>query len=592
MNENLSFRFFTIFCCLLFAKSEGVLAESTHPKPRLRYPVAMEWLVPGESLITANRRSRSFSIVNIGLNKVVTEIQWEGQLTDMIGFPSSEWFAWTDTENRKVVVGHFQDNQLTEQIHLPVSQDARHLAINPQGTLLAVGSRWAHRIDLFEIHNPSFNSSIQIKPIAIIDLPFAVGRLTFLDDQRLLVADSFAGRLAELNASDPSFQVIHELPANNIGAIHISHSPSTSGVWISSESLNSSATTFRPEVTWGVLMGNHLRHIPLHTFNHAPMDLAALGRVYSLGDETGPGGDPGDIITTADGKILVALTGVDRIAVKSSPDNLTLQRIQVGNRPIALQLSPEEDRVYVANHFSDTVSVVDLQTLEVTNTIPLGTQPELSPAETGERHFYDATFSIRGWFSCHSCHTDGHTTSALNDNFSDDSFGAPKKIPSLLGVLGTEPMAWLGHRETLEEQIQTSLDKTMFSENHDESTITEIAVFLRTLTPPTPLLRAREMVDEARASVGKKTFVDQNCIKCHQAPLYTSTRSYDVGLADEQGNSKFNPPFLQGVSQRDAFFHDARASRLEEVFTVHKHPNGNGVPAKDLDALLYFLQSL
>ena len=49
-----------------------------------------------------------------------------------------------------------------------------------------------------------------------------------------------------------------------------------------------------------------------------------------------------------------------------------------------------------------------------------------------------------GWFSCHSCHTDGHTNSRLNDSLGDGSFGAPKRVLSLLGVNDTAPWAWNG----------------------------------------------------------------------------------------------------------------------------------------------------
>ena len=49
--------------------------------------------------------------------------------------------------------------------------------------------------------------------------------------------------------------------------------------------------------------------------------------------------------------------------------------------------------------------------------------------------------------SCHSCHTDGHTNGQLNDNLSDfKTFGAPKRVLSLLGKRDTMPLAWNGGR--------------------------------------------------------------------------------------------------------------------------------------------------
>ena len=36
--------------------------------------------------------------------------------------------------------------------------------------------------------------------------------------------------------------------------------------------------------------------------------------------------------------------------------------------------------------------------------------------------------------SCHSCHTDGHTSGRLADTLGDDTFGTPKRVLSLLGL--------------------------------------------------------------------------------------------------------------------------------------------------------------
>ena len=41
------------------------------------------------------------------------------------------------------------------------------------------------------------------------------------------------------------------------------------------------------------------------------------------------------------------------------------------------------------------------------------------------------------WYSCHSCHTDGHTTGEIGGNtLGDGHYGAPKRIMTLLGVCG------------------------------------------------------------------------------------------------------------------------------------------------------------
>ena len=77
----------------------------------------------------------------------------------------------------------------------------------------------------------------------------------------------------------------------------------------------------------------------------------------------------------------------------------------------------------MANTLGDSVSVVDLAKGTVLKEISLGRQSPLGPAERGEQLFYDARLSLEGWFSCHSCHSDGHSNGRLNDNLGDGGFG-------------------------------------------------------------------------------------------------------------------------------------------------------------------------
>ena len=65
-----------------------------------------------------------------------------------------------------------------------------------------------------------------------------------------------------------------------------------------------------------------------------------------------------------------------------------------------------------------------------------------------------------------------------------------------------------------------------------------------------------------------------------------------MGLADEKGLSKYNPPSLLGVGQGYSFFHDGRAKTLEEVFTIHGHQLSRELSNFELADLLRFLRSL
>src|SRR4029078_11970428 len=109
----------------------------------------------------------------------------------------------------------------------------------------------------------------------------------------------------------------------------------------------------------------------------------------------------------------------------------------------------------------------------------------LTLAQRGELLFYDARLSHDGWLSCHSCHTDGHANGQKNDNFSDRSFGAAKRVLSLLGVADTLPLAWNGQGPRLERQIHNSVQSTMQREDAlAGEDVTALAAFLKSLALP------------------------------------------------------------------------------------------------------------
>jgi cytochrome c peroxidase len=147
---------------------------------------------------------------------------------------------------------------------------------------------------------------------------------------------------------------------------------------------------------------------------------------------------------------------------------------------------------------------------------------------------------------------------------------------------------------THEEQVHRSILNTMHGRAAGASAdnVNALAAFIRSLPPAPGVAAARGEADTDAVRRGKSVFAELRCGRCHGAPDYTSERTYDVGLADAAGQTRFNPPSLLGVSQRDAYLHDGRAASLREVFEKHGHPDGRGTEGKSLDDLVAFLESL
>jgi len=203
-------------------------------------------------------------------------------------------------------------------------------------------------------------------------------------------------------------------------------------------------------------------------------------------------------------------------------------------------------QAYVANYFSDTLSVIDLAATaskpktidlreELTTDYTDGTDRKTSvssvksvvpipsdreppgrlPREAGqsrrdrnqvlagmtlerrgEFYFHDASICLQGWQSCASCHPGDARSDGLNWDLLNDGLGNPKNTKSLLLAHRTPPAMWLGVRETAETAVRSGIRHILFAKPSEE-VATAIDAYLKSLQPvPSPFLvhsREREV---------------------------------------------------------------------------------------------------
>jgi YVTN family beta-propeller protein len=474
------------------------------------------------------------------------------------------------------------------QQRLPVSPHPVTVVVTEDGRRCVVASLWSRRVTFVDL--PSGDDA-EARVTAALDMPFAPRtQLLVKDDTQLIVADSFGGRLAIVDMASHDVVHVREFPGHNIRGMEVS--PNGEMLIVAHQMLNELAHTINGDIHWGLLMSNDLRWLKLDGVLTPGSDLYAGAHMHPLGEAGNAAGDPAGLTLTTNGAVVVSLGGVGEIAI-GTEDDFSLYRIHVGKRPTSVVADREARFLYVANTFGDDISIVDIDKREVIADVSLGEQPELSLVQRGERLFYNANLSHDSWMSCHSCHTDGHTNGLLNDNFSDASFGAPKRVLSLLGRADTEPFAWAGTAETLKSQIHKSLTNTMQGdEPPTEEQLTALTAYVESLAPPPPIDLMRGVQDPEAVERGRELFTSMQCVSCHKPPVYTTPDTYDVGIDDKQGNRKFNPPTLLGVGQRGPYFHDNRAASLEDVFLKHQHQLERDLSADELKDLLSFLRSL
>ncbi len=498
-----------------------------------------------------------------------------------------------DQVDNEVVLIDYSERSLKVAGRIKVSPDPIRLAVAPDGATCAIASLWSRRLTLLNVAGQAPRSGhIAVSIDGAIDLPFCPRELAFVPQrEKLVVADAFGGRIAVVDLKSRKVDSVRTLPAHNIRGL--AFAPDGQTLVLAHQVLNRLAHTTFDDVHWGLVIRNHLRVLRTSALLAPGTDAALLdgSRLFDLGDVGYAAGDPATVAFDRRGNLIVALAGVDEVAITASPDQGP-RRTVVGRRPTALAPSPDASLVYVADTLADTISIVEIATGQRPATIALGPEREQTAAERGESLFYNAKLSHDGWMSCHSCHSDGHTNNLLSDTLGDGSYGAPKRVPSLLGVGCTGPWTWTGSIPRLEDQVKKSIVTTMQGHKPSDQQVSELTAFLKTLDPPPPTKSRASELDQSLVTRGRTIFEQRQCARCHAAPEYTSTERFDVGLGDEVGNREFNPPSLRSAGSRDFFLHDGRARALEDVFRSEKHPRGLVLTPSEIEALVAFLKTL
>jgi YVTN family beta-propeller protein len=572
-----------LFACLLV---NTLLSSADTPgtgKARVRRPVALVLADDGKWLFVANQRSGSISVIDTAALRPVAEVEVGRRLADLTTAARGSRLLAVDEEAGELVLLIRKGTAIEPAGRFKVGASPVSVQAAGDGSRCFVALLWSQQLAILE-------PTAKEPHVQSVRLPFAPRRqLLVRDATKLFVADSFGGHFAVVDVPRGDVESVRELPAHNIRGLALA--PDGEHLLMAHQMLSSQASSTFDDIHWGNLLTNNLRTLVLTVMLAPKADPLDHGRLDYLGEVGRGAGDPAGIAVTPDGTVIVALAGLGEIAL--GPDSHGgWQRLAVGRRPTAVAVSPDGRRAYVANTFADSISVVDLKARKVEEEVSLGPQPELSPSDRGELLFHDARLSHDGWFSCQSCHSDGHTTGQLNDNLTDGSLGTPKRILSLRGARDTAPYAWNGKMPDLESQVRQSVQSTMQGTKPTDEQVRDLAAFVRTLSPPPSLTRLRGEVDEAAARRGQSVFQREGCASCHAPPAYTSANTFSVGLSDEAGNTTFNPPSLRGVSQGGLYFHNNSAATLEEVFTRHRHQLKQELPKQDLEDLLAFLRSL
>jgi len=589
------------------------------PGAKYRQPKDLLLDRTNEHLLVACSGTGELEIYHTQTNRKLACIQFDSSLDCLVSL-GGDWIAACSTKSNQTHILKWSKDSIQRIATIRNSHSPVSLYWDAESQKLFTACLWSRRVEAIDLadelkawsmsehadfatassngvelakrRGPSGDEFAWMTADSVWDVPIAPREMISLRKGRgLLVADSFGRTLIVLNPKDGHTIVNHDFFGTSIRGLAIQGNDLVTVHAM----LNEFSRTDRNEIHWGVLMANDVRLIDVDLLLKERGDRIYVGgRVNPVGVPGNGAAEPTSMATHGStGKVAVAIGGTDMLGLGRT-DGYTYTYIPVGRYPSAVVWSSDGKTVYVANQFDDSISVVDVEGAMVTSVIAQGAMRALSESELGEQLFHSATLSHDRWLTCASCHVDGHTNGQLSDNFGDRSYGAPKRVPSLLGVKGTAPYTWLGHEEHLKGQIVSSIRKTMHSYRKlDDDEVDQIAAYMESLPPVVSLSEARGLSNNDAVSRGRQLFETRGCSDCHAGSTYTSHDVYDVGLVDENGQKLFNPPSLRGISQRGPeFFHDCRADGLRGVLVDKKHRLEEKLSDEQVADLIAFLNTL
>ncbi len=564
--------------------------------------------------VTANELSGTASLVAINSRTVLDEVALSGHPVAVVGVGSGK-FALSCPDSGDVVLVEVQDEKLViiRRTHvgllphgLAVSQPANDAADAPL-TSVFVGLQATGEVAELDLAN------------ATVKRRFAVGHwpryLTVArDGKRLAVGLSGESAMAIVDAA--TGETLYREPlSGGINLGHLQASADGANVYFPWMIYRSNPINPRNIRRGWVLASRAARvrfdgpadreaisldvpgiavsdpHGIALTPNEHRMVVSSSGThellVYRLGDLPFIGaGGPGDLI---DEKLL--------------RDKDLFYRIPIGGRPMAVRALSDNRHVLVANHLTDELQIVDVESKKLSGAVQLGAPPTDSPEQMivhrGMEIFYDGQRSLDQWYSCASCHLDGGSNSRPMDTWNDGTALTVKTVLPLHGVVETAPWTWHGWQNELDESIQNSFTDTMQGKPASLEDVQALRAYLATIRVPANPFRTENGALTPQAEAGRKLFEssDIGCASCHSGATFSDGLNHDVGLgSDSDKYPTHNTPSLVGTYRKVRWLHDGRAKTLESLLTQYHSPEkvSGGIALSDdqVQALVAYLKSL
>jgi YVTN family beta-propeller protein len=586
----------------------GLIAPASADEPD-RSPIALALSADGSRLLVANQSAGSVSLVDPNLGKVLREIP-TGEKPNSVAVSRdgklgvvTHWFGYDLaiidlTDDKAAVVGRVE-----------LGPEPRGVVLSSDGSTAYVSIGVANEVARVDLASRKVTGRVEVgrEPRGLALSP---------DGSKLVVGNSRGRSVSVIEL--PRFAVERTLPmlAENLRQIAVS--PDGRYAYVAAMNNRGFATT-ASNIDLGWVLGQRIERVLLDGSEPAE-NLTLDPRGEAAGDSHGFAfGDGGNLLAVTNGgthdlmlfrqdkKPLPWANGVGRDLLPANllQDKTRFRRVILSGRPTEIVFAPDGITLYVANYLANAIQVVNTAAGKLTRTIDLGGPETPSLARRGEALFHDAFRSSNHWYSCNTCHSEGHTGGldfdTLNDGWQDRSANhlkSRKKAPTLRRVAQTGPWTWHGWQDDLDDAMVESFTKSMQGKKPTDDEVKALVAYLGTLEFPKNPYRESDGSLTPAAKRGEALFRSKrtNCASCHGGPELTDGKIHEVGL-NERGDvyKGHNPPSLRGIYDKDPYLHDGRARTLRDALTGDHAPEllgGEAISTGELDDLIAYLKSL
>ncbi|MGP0065416.1 MAG: cytochrome c peroxidase [Isosphaeraceae bacterium] len=582
------------------------MPDQTH-----RSPIALAVSADGTRLLSANQTAGTVCLVDTKSGKVLREIK-TGDKPDAVALSRdgrrgvvAHWYGYD------VAVLDLKDDDITLAGRIEVGPEPRGIAIAADGASAFVTVGVSNEVVRVDLNGRKVTGRLTVgrEPRGIALSP---------DESRLLVGNDRSGDVSVIDTK--AWKVIQTLPIDGDNLRQVTFGADGKTGYLANMR-NRKFPTTRNNIDLGWVLGQRLTRIDLggKEPSFATLSLDPQGKAASDAHGVAISPDQKLLAVSCGGSHEVMIFRTDRkrlpwqvarsrdlIAAELLKNDGRFRRVEVGGRPTELAFAPDNKTLYVANYLEDAIQVVDADSAKLIRTIHLGGPKTISLARRGEIVFHDARRSFNQWYSCNTCHSEGHTNGldfdTLNDGRQDNStfhLRSRKKVPTLRRVTHTQPWTWHGWQTSLDDAMVESFTKSMQGPKPSKDDVKALVAFLDTLDYPKNPFRQPDGSLTPAAKRGEAVFRSEKagCADCHGGPEFSDGKIHVVGLEERDDAYRgYNPPSLRGVYDKDPYLHDGRSKTLrdalEESHSAQSVTARGELSESELDDLIAYLKSL